>query len=80
MRRLLIAVIKFYQAILSPDHSPRRRLYPYGFCRFHPTCSMYAIDALERHGVIVGSWLTIKRLVRCHPWAAGGIDHVPHRI
>lgn len=78
MRRLAIAALKFYQATLSPDHGPRRALYPYGHCRFYPTCSAYAIAAIERYGAMRGAWLALKRVLRCHPWSAGGIDHVPH--
>ncbi|MEM9431633.1 MAG: membrane protein insertion efficiency factor YidD [Pseudomonadota bacterium] len=46
-------------------------------CRFHPTCSAYALEALARHGAVRGSWLTIRRLLRCHPWGGSGIDNVP---
>lgn len=78
MRQALVALIELYQRTWSPDHSPRRRLYPHGFCRYHPTCSMYAKEAIGRHGTALGLWLTIKRLIRCHPWSAGGLDPVPH--
>ncbi|MEK7537494.1 MAG: membrane protein insertion efficiency factor YidD [Patescibacteria group bacterium] len=77
MRRFLIAAIELYQATLSPDHGPRRRLYPNGFCRFSPSCSAYAITAIRQYGAIAGTWLALKRLVRCHPWSAGGLDLVP---
>lgn len=77
MRQVLIAAISFYQATLSPDHGPRRRLYPHGFCRFYPTCSEYAKNAIQQHGATAGSWLAVKRLVRCHPWSAGGLDPIP---
>ncbi len=46
-------------------------------CRFHPTCSAYALEALDRHGALRGGWLTLRRLVRCHPWGGSGIDNVP---
>jgi len=77
---LLIWVIKVYQTTLSFDHGPLRHLFPYGYCRFHPTCSNYALLALERFGLVSGSWLAIKRLVRCHPWNQGGNDPVPTHL
>lgn len=79
MRRILLATIKLYQATLSPDHGPRRRLYPAGYCRYFPTCSAYAYEAIDKHGTMYGAWLTMKRLVRCHPWTVGGFDPIPHQ-
>ncbi|HVV64410.1 MAG TPA: membrane protein insertion efficiency factor YidD [Rhizomicrobium sp.] len=78
MRRLAIAVLsaplRFYRYLLSP-------LLPH-VCRFTPSCSNYAIEALEIHGPVIGLWLTLKRLARCHPvsWLGGssGFDPVPH--
>lgn len=77
MRKILLAAINFYQATLSPDHGPRKRLYPQGYCRFYPTCSEYAKIAIHQHGAAIGTRLALKRLVRCHPWSAGGLDPVP---
>lgn len=48
-------------------------------CRFHPTCSAYALEALERHGALRGTWLTLCRIGRCHPWGSAGIDNVPEK-
>jgi hypothetical protein len=64
-----IALIKLYQWIVSPMLGPK--------CRFTPTCSQYAIEALKKHGVFKGLWLTVKRLSRCHPWGGHGYDPVP---
>jgi len=69
MQKILILLIKAYQIIFSP--------YVGGQCRFYPTCSCYAHDAITQHGVIRGVWLSIKRIGRCHPWHEGGIDPVP---
>lgn len=69
MRRLLIWLVRFYQRAISIWLPPR--------CRFHPTCSSYAIEALQKYGAAKGSWLTTKRLCRCHPLNAGGYDPVP---
>lgn len=69
MRRLLIGVIRAYQYLLSPWWGSQ--------CRFTPTCSHYAVEALERHGALSGSWLAARRILRCHPWSAGGYDPVP---
>ena len=71
MNYLLIKIIKFYQATLS--------LFVGQHCRFSPTCSNYAIDAIKLHGAIRGLYLTSSRICRCHPWAAGGIDEVPNK-
>ncbi|MBD5199141.1 MAG: membrane protein insertion efficiency factor YidD [Bacteroidales bacterium] len=67
--RLLILPIRFYQLAISP-------MFP-ASCRYTPTCSAYAIEALKKHGPIKGSWLTIKRIARCHPWGGSGYDPVP---
>jgi len=69
MRRLLLAGLRAYRFFLSPMLGNQ--------CRFAPTCSCYAMEAIERHGAVRGSWLTLRRLGRCHPWNAGGWDPVP---
>jgi putative membrane protein insertion efficiency factor len=65
----MIAAVRVYQREISPRRPPS--------CRFEPTCSSYAVQALERHGARRGAWLTLRRLVRCRPGAAGGADPVP---
>ena len=67
----LRAMIRAYQVVVSPWLGPR--------CRFHPSCSQYALDALDAHGTLRGTWLAIKRLARCHPFTPGGYDPVPPR-
>ncbi|MFZ5757275.1 MAG: membrane protein insertion efficiency factor YidD [Pseudomonadota bacterium] len=67
--RPLIALVKLYRLTLSPVIGQH--------CRFTPTCSLYSIEALETHGALRGSVLTLKRLGRCHPWCEGGYDPVP---
>jgi len=76
VRRFVLGSIRVYQKTLSLDHSPFRHLFPYGYCRFNPTCSEYAYQAIDRHGLIKGGWQAFKRLLRCHPWSAGGNDPV----
>ena len=65
----LLAALRFYQRAVSPALPPR--------CRFYPTCSAYAVEAIERHGAARGTWLTLRRVVKCAPWHPGGIDLVP---
>ncbi|ARS53965.1 membrane protein insertion efficiency factor YidD [Kushneria konosiri] len=69
LRKGLIGLVLVYQYGISPLIGPR--------CRFWPTCSNYAIEAIELHGPLRGSWLALKRLLRCHPFCAGGVDPVP---
>ncbi len=66
---LLILPIRFYQRFISPLTPP--------VCRFTPTCSQYAIEALRKHGPVKGLWLAVKRVLRCHPWGGSGYDPVP---
>lgn len=72
MRRLLIALVRGYRLLLSP--------WLGSACRFTPTCSVYALQALEQHGAAAGSYLTARRLARCQPWCAGGHDPVPEEL
>jgi putative membrane protein insertion efficiency factor len=65
----LIWLVRGYQLFISPFVPPS--------CRFHPTCSHYAIEALQKHGAVKGFWLALRRIARCHPWHPGGHDPVP---
>lgn len=65
----LVLLVKFYQVCISPLKGPS--------CRFTPTCSQYAIEALRKHGPFKGSWLALRRILRCHPWGGSGYDPVP---
>ena len=69
MRGLIKAIIQTYRWLISPLLGPS--------CRFYPTCSAYALEALDRHGAMRGSWLAVRRLLRCHPFNPGGFDPVP---
>jgi putative membrane protein insertion efficiency factor len=69
VKRVLLWIIRGYQFALSPLLGNQ--------CRFAPTCSQYAREAIERHGALRGSWLGLWRLLRCQPWCAGGVDPVP---
>ena len=66
-RALLVLPVRAYQAAVSPALAPR--------CKYHPTCSEYAVGAIRLHGVLRGSVLTVWRLLRCHPWSNGGVDY-----
>lgn len=69
MRAALIALVRAYQAVLSPVFGD--------CCRFTPSCSEYMIEAIEVHGALKGTWLGVKRILRCHPWGRKGFDPVP---
>ena len=70
MKKLLIAMVRFYRKFLSP-------MKKYPNCIYTPTCSQYAIEAIEKYGALKGSYLTTKRILRCNPFAKGGYDPVP---
>ena len=69
---ILMKVVRAYQVLISPLLGPR--------CRFYPTCSQYALEALQRYGVIIGCRLMLQRILRCHPWSKGGGDPVPQHL
>jgi uncharacterized protein len=71
MKHLLIGFIRAWRFAISPLYGQ--------VCRYHPTCSAYALEAVTEHGAIRGTWLSVRRIARCHPWAAGGYDPVPSR-
>lgn len=65
----LVALLRIYQLVISPLTPPT--------CRYYPSCSAYALTAVRRFGPFKGTWLAVRRVLRCHPWAAGGVDYVP---
>jgi uncharacterized protein len=71
MKYPLIWLLKLYRLVISPLYGQ--------VCRYYPSCSAYALEAVEVHGAVKGSWLAVRRVARCHPWAAGGVDKVPPR-
>ncbi len=71
MRTIMLALIRLYRAVLSPLLGAH--------CRFYPSCSAYAEQAVRDHGAVRGGWIAVRRLVRCHPWDPGGHDPVPPR-
>lgn len=71
MRKILIGLIRIYQYGISPYLPPH--------CRYTPTCSTYAVEALGRFGILRGGWMALKRIGRCHPWHEGGYDPLPER-
>ncbi|MSQ09375.1 MAG: membrane protein insertion efficiency factor YidD [Dehalococcoidia bacterium] len=69
MKRAALAMMQFYKAAISP--------YMPGMCKYEPSCSAYAGQAIRGHGAVRGSWMAVRRLARCHPWRKGGYDPVP---
>jgi putative membrane protein insertion efficiency factor len=80
MKYPFLLLIRLYQKTLSFDHGPLRKLYPHGYCRFQPTCSEYAYQAIDRHGAFWGLLLGGWRILRCNPWNKGGKDSVPEKV
>jgi uncharacterized protein len=74
MRRIFIFIINLYQKTFSPDHGWLRGLYPGGYCKYSPSCSQYAKDAIMKYGIVRGAGKGIYRVIRCNPWSKGGID------
>lgn len=76
-RLFFMMMIRIYQRTLSFDHGLMKLFYPNGFCKFHPTCSEYGYKCFQRHGIIKGGILTIKRVLKCNPFSSGGLDEPP---
>ncbi len=81
MRRILkyprkpaLFLIRVYQKFLSPDHGPLRNKYPYGYCKYYPSCSQYSYEIIEKKGLVVGVPKSVWRILRCNPFSEGGID------
>ena len=72
----ILILIRVYQKTLSFDHGIIGKVFGERFCRFYPTCSEYSYQAIARYGVFRGSWMSLKRIIRCHPWNDGGYDPV----
>ena len=75
VQAILVGAVRIYRWVLSPAKTAF--FGPLGRCRFAPSCSAYALEALQKHGVMRGTWLTMIRLGRCHPWGGCGVDPVP---
>ena len=78
-RKTLLLCIRAYQRIFSPDHGPFRKLFPYGYCKYFPSCSEYTHQAVEEFGITYGLFLGLRRILRCNPWSNGGFDPIKKR-
>ncbi len=79
IKSFVLFLIRFYQKVFSLDQGIFSFLFSERFCRFHPTCSEYTYQSIQRFGVFRGSWMGFKRVIRCHPWNEGGYDPVPKK-
>jgi len=70
-RNACVVILRVYRAVISPLYGD--------VCRYYPSCSAYTLEAIQQYGVVRGTWMGSKRIARCHPWAAGGVDDVPER-
>ena len=71
-RNISVLVLRLYRAVISPLYGE--------VCRYYPSCSSYTLQAIQQYGLVRGGWMGIRRIGRCHPWAAGGVDDVPQRV
>lgn len=76
MKKLSLILIRIYQKTLSPDHGLTQGFFPFGACKYHPTCSQYSYEAINKSGIIKGAYQSIKRVLRCNPFSKGGIDTI----
>jgi len=76
IKKILLTLIRLYQKTLSFDHGLIGKVFGERFCRFHPTCSQYTYEAIDRYGIVHGGYMGLKRILRCHPWNPGGYDPV----
>jgi putative membrane protein insertion efficiency factor len=73
-RQPFLFLIRLYQKSFSPDHGLFKKKFPHGYCRFYPTCSEYGYQVISKHGLFVGIFKTMWRILRCNPWSKGGVD------